>query len=139
MKLMVIRHSDREPILDSKSAHLAQLTPKGIEKAINFGKQLNKKFDIKLDNIFTSFVERCVDTGKLIQDSHLLDTFPEQSKIEFFVPENENSLATWGYIKINRKIEVLDILAKKFENREWDYPRLFKELFNQNLLIHDIN
>jgi broad specificity phosphatase PhoE len=135
MKLMVIRHSDREIVKDSESAHLAQLTPEGIEKAINFGKQLNKKFDIKLDNIFTSFVERCVDTGKLIEDSHKLDVFPE-GKISFFIPESEDNLATWGYIKLSDKIEVLDYLAEMFEKKEWGYPKMFEELSKRDLLNH---
>jgi broad specificity phosphatase PhoE len=136
MKLMVIRHSDREIVKDSESAHLAQLTNKGIEKAINFGKQLNGKFDIKLDNIFTSYVERCVDTGKLIEDSHKLDVFPE-GKISFYIPENEENLATWGYIKLSEKIEVLDYLAAMFEKREWDYPKMFEELSKRDLLNHE--
>lgn len=89
-----------------------------------------------MDNIFTSHLERCVDTGKLIQDAHLLDVFSNH-KIHFFTPDSEDSLTSLGYIKLSEKIQALDYLAKMFENREWDHPKMFQELSQKDLLKYE--
>lgn len=131
MKLMVIRHSDREQINNSETAHLAQLTDKGIRNAMVFGTLLGDKFNVKLDQILTSDVERCIDTGILIRDAHALEKFIE--KIKLHSSEAHENLAGLGYVKFTKRMEWLDYIGKKFKSGDLDYGTIFKELFENNI------
>lgn len=134
MKLITIRHSNRENIMNSETAHLAQLTQEGINNAVTFGNKLKEKFNVKIDNIFTSCVERCIDTGDLIRKAHAFDLFIED--INLHVPENHDNLASLGYVKFTKRMEWLDYIGEKFKNNDIDYTAIFKELFERNIFIH---
>lgn len=134
MKLITIRHSNREQINSSETAHLAQLTKEGMNNAIIFGKKFKEKFNVKIDNIFTSNIERCVDTGTLIKDAHALDIF--SGDIELNVPDNHDNLASLGYVKFTKRIEWLNYIGEKFKSNDLDYGTIFKELFEKNISIH---
>jgi len=134
MKLIAIRHSNREHIKSNETAHLAQLTPEGINNAVTFGRKLNDKFNVKIDNIYTSFVERCVETGDLIRKAHAFDLFTED--INLIPAEGHDNLITLGYVKLHKRMEWLSYVHKMFVNNEVDYPQMFKELYSQNMLLH---
>ena len=134
MNLIVVRHAEREDIKDSETAHLAGLTKKGIDDSVSFGAQLHGKLNVKVDNLFTSYVERCQDTGHLILSSHALDVFDES--INFFPAKSHNNLLTLGYVKLEKRIEWLDFLHEMFENNDMDYPKYFQKWAALNILTH---
>ncbi len=134
MKLIVIRHSNREHIKNSETAHLAQLTDQGISNAVMFGTKLNEKFNVKIDNIFTSVIERCVETGDLIRKAHSFDLFTED--INLRVASSDDALISLGYVKMHRKMEWLDYMGKLFKENDLDYTRIFKELFEKQISLY---
>ncbi|MBN2342768.1 MAG: histidine phosphatase family protein [Deltaproteobacteria bacterium] len=58
---VMLRHADREPIVAGKDAHLAQLTDAGRASAHRLGRELQL---YPLAGVYSSVIERCVDTGK---------------------------------------------------------------------------
>jgi broad specificity phosphatase PhoE len=60
---LLLRHSDREDIPIGSFGNEILLNDKGIQNAISFGESLAEK---KVNRIFTSPVERCVQTAEYI-------------------------------------------------------------------------
>lgn len=60
---LLLRHSDRDEIPQGTFGNEILLNEKGIQNAINFGKNLSEK---KINKIFTSPVGRCVQTAEYI-------------------------------------------------------------------------
>jgi hypothetical protein len=58
---LLLRHSARVPILNGENPDIAMLTQAGIQQAVDFGREISQKFSIV--RIFSSPVQRCVDTG----------------------------------------------------------------------------
>lgn len=134
MKLITIRHSNREHIKSNETAHLAELTPEGMNNAIIFGRKLHEKFNVKIDNIFTSYVNRCIETGDLIRKAHAFELFTDE--INLNIPNNDDNLATLGYVKLHKRMEWLRYIHDMFVKKEVDYVRMFEELYPRNILIH---
>jgi broad specificity phosphatase PhoE len=60
---LLIRHADRNKIPAGEFGNGVLLNETGIERALNFGKSLS---ELKINKIFTSPVERCVQTAECI-------------------------------------------------------------------------
>jgi hypothetical protein len=60
---LLIRHADRDKIPTGEFGNDVLLNEKGKEKALSFGKSL---LELKINRIFTSPVQRCVQTAKYI-------------------------------------------------------------------------
>lgn len=60
---MLLRHADRDKIPDGSFGNEVLLNKKGIERSIQFGEKLR---DFSLAKIFTSPVQRCVQTSECI-------------------------------------------------------------------------
>lgn len=60
---LLIRHADRDKIPAGEFGNDVLLNEKGKERALNFGKSLS---EMKINRIFTSPVQRCVQTAEYI-------------------------------------------------------------------------
>ena len=58
---VLLRHAARNPILDGENPDIAMLTEAGIQQAVDFGREISQKYT--LVRVFSSPVQRCVDTG----------------------------------------------------------------------------
>lgn len=128
MSLIVIRHSNREKIICSKVNGLtAGLTPEGIKNAKIFGKQLRDKLDVNLDNIYTTFMNRCIDTGDLINSEH-----NSQAIISNF--DKEKSLIELGYVNQKYMSEYLDYFDNMIKKNDINYPLMFDVLSKKSII-----
>lgn len=67
---LILRHADRDKIPDGEFGNDVLLNSKGVERSIEFGKKL-KKYNIV--RIYTSPIQRCVQTGKYISEGYGLE------------------------------------------------------------------
>ena len=73
----IIRHSKRDHIEDPKRHKEALLNKEGIEMARDFGRKLSLMF--KKIKVYSSPVERCVQTGEYMQEAFSVKTLVCQS------------------------------------------------------------
>jgi broad specificity phosphatase PhoE len=124
----MIRHSNREKIISSKVNGLtANLTSEGIRNAKIFGRELKDKLDVDLDNIYTTFMKRCIDTGNLIDSEH-------HSQTVVYNYDMEKSLTELGYVNKSKMMEYLDYFDKMIEKDEMNYPLMFEVLSKRNVV-----
>lgn len=64
---LLLRHADRDAIPDGEFGNEVLLNDKGIKHAVEYGKELK---NIKINKIYTSPIERCVQTAECIQHGY---------------------------------------------------------------------
>lgn len=134
MSLIVIRHSNREKIISSRVNGLtANLTHEGIRNAKVFGKQLKDKLDVDLDYIITTHVQRCIDTGNLINSEH-------NSRTTIYNYDEVESMVKLGYVIPENKILFLNYFDEMCKSKNVNYPLLFNSLYkNKAVCYKDCN
>jgi bisphosphoglycerate-dependent phosphoglycerate mutase len=110
----LIRHADRDEFPPNSLGNEVPLNPKGINNALQFGKKL-KHFTIH--KIFTSPVERCVQTAQLIQEG-----------IEKYLPIIQaKELGNPGL-----HIQDAELAGKIF--LQYDYPKIYQKFVHYQVL-----
>lgn len=79
----VLRHAERYPVRDWQDILTADLTPRGTEDAIEFGRRLIQRYQI--GHIFSSPLKRCLNTAKAILSGAVAD-LPVQQHWWLFSP-----------------------------------------------------
>ncbi|MDR2511190.1 MAG: phosphoglycerate mutase family protein [Bacteroidales bacterium] len=118
---LLIRHADRDKIPTGEFGNDVLLNEKGKEKALSFGESL---LELKINKIFTSPVQRCVQTAKYIAkgygkpleitQSHELGNpglhiSDDQTAGKFFLTEGFDEL----YYRITHNIDIPGISVTK--------------------------
>lgn len=67
---LIIRHADREQIPAGSFGNEILLNEKGINNSINFGRDLKQH---KINCIYTSPVERCIQTGQYLKEGYEME------------------------------------------------------------------
>jgi broad specificity phosphatase PhoE len=121
MKLIFVRHGETDAnVKQVLQRETGKLTPKGILQARNVGKELKKKY--KIDMVFCSPYQRCVDTLEVILNECPIDGEISMSNliIERDVGEYEGAeiyMVNWDELneesKLNKKMGVESILSLK--------------------------
>lgn len=127
---LLIRHADRDKIPAGEFGNDVLLNETGKERALNFGKSLS---ELKINKIFASPVERCVQTAECIANGygkpleitkshelgdpglHIAD---EKIAGKFFLTEGFDEL----YYRITHNIEISGItITEQFNEKMTDF------------------
>jgi broad specificity phosphatase PhoE len=110
--LLIVRHSERDPVRTVAEAYSARLTETGRAMARAFGVQLGRRFQIGA--VVASPVERCLETGQEILNGALNGSQPH--------PPNRDPLRCGGITKRNPEVRPLAVLH--FELKQTGIPGL---------------
>ena len=103
MRLLVIRHSNRNRILSWEHLHSVALTDKGKMRALKLGEHLRNSGLFRSPLILTSYADRCYDTGYF---THL--AFSNSSLLR----RSKYSIFTTGFIRPSRLKEAYLYLSR---------------------------
>ena len=131
MKLILVRHGESEANIDNLfSGDDVKLTKKGIEQAKNAGKEIKEKY--KIDMVFCSPLERCVETLNKILDECPIEALVFMSRL--IVERDFGEYAGSDASLID--VEELNIDNKI--NREMGVESLVSLLKRVNLFLEDL-